>query len=587
MKKCIGFRQVPVLFLVLALVVLGGMDPHSQPPALAADKAVLKIGTAEDLDSLNPFVAYERASVEAFTLIYDSLVTFDIDLEPIPDLAESWELDEDKLTWTFHLRENVKWHDGQPFTSKDVKFTYELVLESGMGLYVDFLNGIESVETPDDSTVIIKTEEPKANMLQVTTPILPEHIWKDIAADELEVFDNSNPIGTGPYKFMEWKKGSHMALEANSDYFRGAPAFEGLIFSIYANRDTMAQSLKLGEIDVVLGLYPSHAKGLKEEANIGICSFEENGFTELAINCWTAPESQGNPVLLDKRVRQAIEWAIDKNMIISMAMEGSGEVGTTLIPPATPFWHYQPSEAELRSYDPDKAGELLEAAGYIDRDQDGVREDADGNKLVLNFLLRSDNTMEVKAGQMIKGYLRDVGIDTTLETVDDGALTDRIYDGGRFDMFIWGWGGDVDPTTMLRILSGDQVGNLNDCYYSNPAYDELIYKQSTVIQPEERQKVVWEAQRLIYEDAPYIILFYDTDIQAYRTDRVGGLQPVCGSGPIFYANTTHNYLNAVPVNSAEEASGGGGTMLWVLAILAVLGVIIFALRRRKPAGVSR
>lgn len=543
------WKQAMVWLLALALIG-GGLG--LVPGQAVAEPRYLTIGTTEDLDSLNPFVAYERASFEAFLLIYDSLVSFDRNLEPQASLAQSWERSADDLTWTFHLRSGVKWHDGQPFTSRDVKFTYNLILETGLGLNAEFLRGIESVEAKDELTVVIKTSEPKANMLLNPTPILPEHLWKDVPSTELEMYANDNPVGTGPFKFGEWKKSERLRLDANQEYFRGPPRMDGVFFLIYANRDTMAQSLLVGEIDVALNLFPSQLKGLQGDPGIWLHGFEENGFTELAFNCWTDPSSKGNPVLLDKRVRQALEWAIDKQEIIALALEGEGNPGTTLIPPTDPFWHYQPTPGELRSYDPAKANALLDAAGCKDINGDKMREDPSGNPLKLRFLLRSENTQEVKAGQMIKSYLQKVGLDTELETVDDGALNDRIFQGADFDMFIWGWGGDVDPSTLLNILTSGQIGTNNDCYYGNPIFDALVVKQATLIDPSSRQDAVWEAQRILYEDLPYCILCYDTSIQAVRKDKVEGIVPVIGDGALFYANTAENYLSAAPAGSTPS-----------------------------------
>ncbi|MCX5973477.1 MAG: S-layer homology domain-containing protein, partial [Coprothermobacterota bacterium] len=276
-------------------------------------------------------------------------------------------------------------------------------------------------------------------------------------------------------------------------------------------------------------------------------------FTELAFNCWTDPQSLGNPVLQDKRVRQAVEWAIDKQQIVDLAMEGQGTPGTTLIPPATPFWHYQPTPEELRTYNPARANALLDAAGCLDINADKMREDPQGEPLVLRFLLRSDNTQEVKAGQMIKAFLRTVGLDTELETVDDGTLNDRIFNNADFDMFIWGWAGDVDPSTMLNVLTGAQIGGTNDCYYSNPAYDAIVSTQATLLDPSTRQDAVWEAQKIIYKDIPYLILSYDTTVQAVRQDLVEGIQPVVRTGPLFYANTAENYLSAAPFGTTPAS----------------------------------
>jgi peptide/nickel transport system substrate-binding protein len=530
---------------LVCVLVLGGIALWPQA-AVRAEPRYLSIGTTEDLDSLNPLVAYERASWETFLLVYDSLVSFDRNLDPQPSLAQSWDLSEDSLTWTFHLRPGVKWHDGQPFTARDVKFTYDLILESGLGFSTAFLDGITSVEIPDDLTVVIQTAEPKANLLQNPTPILPEHQWKTVSPSDLEMFANNNPIGTGPFKFGEWKKSERLRLEVNQDYFRGPPKMDGVFFLIYANRDTMAQSLKVGEIDVAMNLFPNQLKSLEGEPGVWLHKFQDNGFTQLAFNCWTDPLSMGNPVLQDKRVRQAVEWAIDKQQIVDLAMEGQGTPGTTLIPPATPFWHYQPTAAELRTYDPARANALLDAANCLDINADKMREDPQGQPLVLRFLLRSDNTQEVKAGQMIKAFLRTVGLDTALETVDDGTLNDRIFINADFDMFIWGWAGDVDPSTMLNVLTGAQIGGTNDCYYSNPAYDAIVQAQATFLDPSTRQDAVWEAQKIIYEDIPYLILSYDTTVQAVRRDLVEGIQPVVRTGPLFYANTAENYLSAAP-----------------------------------------
>lgn len=540
------------LSLFLCFLLVFGIMTSDVAPIYGDTDNILKIGVTEEPDSLSPFIAYERGAFELFMIVYDSLICFDENLKTVPSLAESWEISSDNLTWTFHLRKDVKWHDGEPFTAKDVKFTYERMKESELGLYVDMVKDIDTIEIPDDYTIVFGTSTPKSNMLQNITPILPEHILKDISMEDLETFENESLIGTGPFKFREWKKNEYLSLDANKDYFKGAPKVDGLIFTMFANRDTMAQSVKLGEIDVALGLYKNNVKTIQEEKGTEIYEFSENGFTELAFNCWEDKASKGNPLILDKTIRQAIEYAIDKQKIIDMVYEGAGDTGTTMIPKSQKYFHYEPTAEELRNYAPDKAKELLDSADYIDRDNDGIRENKAGKKLSFKFLLRSENTLEVKAGQMIKSYLRDVGIDTVIETIDDGALNDRIFSTADYDMFIWGWGGDVDPGTLLRVLITDQIGNLNDSYYSNPDYDELVSLQSTKLDSSERQKTIWDAQKLLYEDLPYIILLYSIDLQVVRTDRITGIKPTV-NGAVFYADTPYNYLNAEMADMTEEA----------------------------------
>ncbi len=527
-------------FVILALVLLASPAFGQKAPK----GAVLKIGTTEDVDSLSPFNAYERAATELFLIVYDPLVAFDQNLKPAPALAQSWSVSSDGLQWTFKLRKGVKWSDGKPFTSEDVKFTYEAVAASELGLYYTFLEGIKEIRTPDDLTVVIRTEEPKANILQNPTPILPKHIW-EAGAEDFETFEDSKMVGTGAFRFHEWKKGEYLSLTANPDYYGGRPKFSGIVYTLFANRDTLVQSLIRGEIDVALNLYPDQLPRLQKEAKVEVYRYSGNGFTQLAANSFDDPASKGHPALKDYRVRQAMELAMDKNEILSVALSGAGTVGTTLIPESTPEWHLALPANKIRSYNPAAAKALLESAGYVDRNGDGIREGKDGKPLDFRFFVRSDNSREVKAGQMIQGYLKEVGIATRLSTIDDGALQDSI-DGADYDLFIWGWGGDVDPTTLLAILTTDQIDGNNEPRWSNPAYDEVVKRQATLLDAKKRKAAVDEAQRLAYEGASYIILAYDGDIQAVRKDRIQGLVRIVGNGPVFYANTGVNYLTAAP-----------------------------------------
>ncbi len=552
--------------------------------AQAADKgSVLRIGTSEDLDSLSPFIALERASTELFLLGYDSLFSFDEKLEPKASLGESWKVSEDGLSWTVKLRKGVKWSDGQPFTSKDVKFTYDAVGPSGIGLYGDFLKGISSVEAPDDFTVIVKTDRPKANFLQNPTPILPEHIWK-AHEKELQTWEDPALIGTGPFRLKEWKKGQYFSLVANRDYFGGAPKMGAVVFSIFANRETLAQAIVNGEVDVALNLYPDQQKQLDKAGTVKSYAFSGNGFTQLALNSSNAPKSKGDPALRDKRVRQAVDYAIDRKSIIDIAFNGAGKAASTLIPPMNALWHYEPKPDELRAFAPDKAAALLDAAGYAKKGTDGIRLRPDGKPLTIRLFARSDNSREVKAAQMIQGYLKEVGVGLKLTTVDDGSLGDSISS-SDYDMFIWGWGGDVDPTTLLAVLTTAQIGGSNETAFSDPAYDKLVDDQRSTLDDKKRHELVFEAQKLAYDASPFVILTYDWDIQAVRTDKVKGLAPVSG-GPILYANTNVNYLRAAPVSGASGMGAGAVVALAVAAVLVALAVILLARRRKRGGKIS-
>lgn len=570
------------VILMLSLVTRGGFAGQGQ------DANSMRIGVTVEIDSLSPMISYSQIGYEVFSLIYDSLVTIDENLEPVPNLAKSWEVNDDGKEWVFKLEEGVKWHDREPFTSQDVKFTYELLLDNPLGMYAGYLGGITEIECPDDYTVVIKTENPKANMLLNSAPILPEHIWKDVAVEELETWANEMPIGTGPFGFVEFNPGQFLKLDSNENYFKGEPPIEELIFVLYANSDTMAQSIKIGEIDAATNFNTSQLSSLKDEKNIEAISAVSLGFTEISFNAWKDPSSKANPLLKDFSIRKAIELTINKQQILDLVYDGQGTVGTTLVPPEG-FYHYEPSGDELRSYNIEKAKELLETAGYTDLNGDGVREDKDGKALEFTFTLRADNSEEVKAGQMISGSAAQAGIKLNIETVDDGVLIDKIYS-GDFDMFIWGWGADLDPTTILNVMTTDQIGSMSDSNYSNKKYDELFLKQQTLMDPDERQAVVWEMQKILYEEAPYIILFYDNNLQAVNTQKWTGWRRIPDTGGFFFNLTNYNYLNVQPVantnvsspdQTSEEKGDTNNTMLYVVGGIVVIGGGLLFIRKQK------
>ena len=537
-------RNCKMIVIMISLIMILSLFQASLLGAENKEPEVMRIGITVEVDSLSPLISYSQIGYEVFMLIYDSLVTFDENLEPVPGLAKKWTVSDDETEWTFVLRDDVKWHDGESFTSSDVKYTYDLLLENELGMYSGYLGGITEVSCPDDYTVVMKTENPKANMLFNSCPILPEHIWKDVSPDEYETWPNENPIGTGAFKFVKFRLGEYLQLAASDDYFNGRPKIDELVYVLYANTDTLAQSLKLGEIDAAINFSTSQLKSLQNEKGINAISAVALGFTELSFNLWEDAQSKANPLLKDASIRHAIEYCINKQKILDVVYSGQGMVGTTLIPPEA-LYHYNPSEDELRSYDIAKANQILDEAGYLDHNGDGIREDSNGNALEFILTLRAENSDEVKTGQMIKGSAEEAGMKMNIETVDDGVLIDKIYS-GDFDMFIWGWGTDLDPTTILNVMTTGQIGNMSDSNYSNEEYDQLFVKQQTIMNTDERESVVWEMQKILYEDAPYIILFYDNSLQAVNDEKWTGWKRIPEDGGYFFNLTNYNYLNVKP-----------------------------------------
>ncbi len=570
-----------IIFVLLLLILTSNF---AKAPLAAEKSNSLRIGVTRETDSLSPFLSWSVSGDELFLLIYDPLVRVDKNFNPTPNLAKSWTISDDNLTWTFVLADNAKWHDGEPVRAEDVKSSYEYIISSGLGMYAGGLEGISSIEAPDEKTVVIKTDEPKANMLMSSAPILPKHVLDTLTEEDLETWSNDNPIGSGPFKFDELKKGEFLKLVRNEDYFKGSPNVDELIYVVYGNSDIMTQALKIGEIDAAVNFSASQLENLQNLPEIDAITAVQPGFTELSFNCSDDADSKGNKLLLDKNIRKAIEWAIDKQNILDVVYYGYGELGTTLIPIGD-FYHYEPTD-ESRTFNIEKAKELLDEAGYKDNDQDGIREDGNGNKLSFVFSLRSETSDEVKAGQMIAATAKEAGIELKIETVDDGVLMDKIYS-LDFDMFIWGWGTGIDPTSILNVMSTGEIGNMSDCNYSNEEYDRLLIEQQAIMDEDERREAVWDMQRILYDDAPYIILFYDNSLEAVRTDKWEGWTRVPGeSGGYFFNLTYENYMNVKPTAQAAlsqrvEKPETSNTALIVTVIVLLVALIAFLVKRKK------
>jgi peptide/nickel transport system substrate-binding protein len=508
--------------------------------------AAFRIGTSVDFDTLNPLMTEMHITMELLMLVYDPLIRINDSQSDSPGLASSYVLDESSNTWTFTIAEGAKWHDGKPVTSADVKFTYDYMMKNELSVsYLSYLTGINEVSCPDEKTVVIKTDAPKPNMLANPTPILPEHIWKDITPEAAATYANNEMIGSGPFKF-DSKGDGFVKISRNPDYAGENKAkVDNIIFVYYENTDSMAQAMKIGEIDASTSLNPAQFKQLQEEKDLGVISGSVLGFTQIGLNVFGDSKSKGNPLLKDKVVRQAIHIATDKQKVVDMAYYGTGEPGETLINPGN-YYHYEVPQAERLDFNTDDAAKLLEENGYKDSDGDGVREDKDGNKLSFGLISIADNVEEIKAAQIIADGCKKAGIEINLETMDDGALTDKIT-AADYDMFIWGWGGDLDPSVILRLLTTDEIGGGNEPGYSNPDYDKLFSEQGTIIDKAERKKLTDEMQRMAYEDCPYIILIYDNFVQGYNTEKWTGIERIpAEDGSYFFNLSAWNYLNVAP-----------------------------------------
>ena len=589
--------------LVGGVVSAFGADSSSPSASAGAGKTVLHVGWTAEPDNLNPFIGYETSSLELFHLNYDYLVGYRAsDLRPVPELATSWQHSPDGKVWTFHLRDGVKWQDGEPFTSADVVFTYNFIIDNDMTNFTSYTEHIDKVEAVDALTVKFTCSKPKANMVQTTIPILPEHIWSKVSPKEAAgSFPNTPPIvGTGPFQIVEWKRGEYVRAVANKNYWRGAPKVDEVVWSLYKNQDTLAADLKSGAIQAAWDIPEAQFKALDADPNLAAIGGVLNGFNHMGANCYDGKASLGNPALKDPAFRRALNWAIDRQKVVDVGYFGHATPATTIIragfykPPLD--YHWQPAAGETYAFDPERAKAELDAAGYKDTNGDGVREGKDGRPVVLRLFARSQSATDQRVGKLITGWLDAVGVKIDFQVLDEGALVDKIYNfkGNTFapdyDLFLWYWYSDPDPNFLLSVLTTGQIGSWSDTQWSDAEYDKLYQQQQTTIDDQARKELIWKMQQIVYDQSPYVTLTYPEWLEAYDVGQwTGWVKSPAGNGPVIYTQyNIDSYLFTHPRPATEPAaSGGGGSTEMIVAVVVaavvIAGVIALLLRRRRRA----
>ncbi len=500
-------------------------------PAATSAPVVLHEGWTENPDTLNPAYAFLTQSYTIFDLVYSTLTTEAPDGKYEGGLAKDWSVAADGLTWTIHLKSGIKWHNGETFKASDMVWAINAIMQNpdGWSTSSNYVNGFKEVTAPDDATVQIVTEYPIANMeyrLSFLYAVYPPDFQKFTSAQDLQNFNNFDAIGTGPFKINTFDKDKGiLILDANKDYFDGAPTLDQIIFQKFDNADAMIQALKVGDIDLVSEVPASAFQTVQGFQNVK--AVDENGryFNELIINSVDPknnPAPKRNPALEDPQVRLALATAINKKDLVDIVLQGLGSPGDTIVPPTLGggFWH-DPNIKDV-PFDIQQANKILEDAGYK-MGSDGVR--AKGNvRLEFRLQFPSSNPVYPRIADMLAGWFKQIGVKANVEAVDSDSLTAAITPTGDYDLVIWGWGPDPDPDFILSVLTTDQFvsGGWSDSGYHNPQYDQLYLDQQKAIDKNERQRIIWQMQELVFNDRPYIVLYYEKLLQAYRSDRFTG-----------------------------------------------------------------
>lgn len=496
----------------------------------------VRIGWAGSPDTLNPGVGVLAEAWTIYELVYDSMYELNLDGSFSLSVAESVDRSADGLVYTYKIHKGIKFHDGEPMTAKDIVFTYDFYKAHEDFPYLNAYTAyIEKTEAPDDYTVVVTLTDaiPNIESQLVYMYILPEHIWKDYtegaAATE---FENTEMIGTGPFQMVEYKQNEFVHLKANKNHFLQPPKVDEVIFQTFESQDVLVQAIKSGQVDMITEMPATAVEALKGDPNVKVVTgapfapgVSDIIFNQVAPeNCPTAEGGicTGHPALLDRNVRLALAHATDKQKLIDVVLLGYGTPGITLIPDGLGMWFN--SSIKDYAYDVAAANKLLDDGGYKDIDGDGVRDMPDGSRpLTLRMNWPSDSIDAPRMAEMLSQMWMEVGVKTELQATDPDALTAQCCPAFDFDVILWGWGSDPDPSLLLGVMTTQEIPTgSSESGYSNPEYDALFDQQATQLDLQKRIDTVWKMQQIAFDDVVYIIPYYEQAIQAYRVDRFTG-----------------------------------------------------------------
>lgn len=452
-------------------------------------------------------------------VLFNTLVRFSFDdgSTVVPDLAKSWDVDADSRVWTFHLRDDVKWHDGHPFTARDVVFTVETIRNPKVASRWNaaFVT-LDTVEALDDFTVRFTFTEPFAPLLSTLAyniSIVPEHVLSamDLSLPSGPTAFVTHPIGTGPYRFVEQVSGSHFVVEANPDYHEGVANIQRVYFQVMPDVNTQVAQLVTGEMDISWTVEPIHLQRLRQASNVSISA--------VRIPRWDwIPLNLENPLFQDKRVRQAMMFALDRQSLVDVVLAGYGEVADGPIPPAI-AWVPRDGVPQY-PYAPERALELLAEAGWT-RGSDGLLRNAAGDTFTFTLLADRGNPTRDQIYLVAQDAWRSIGMDIQIETTEWNTVLAR-YREGTYDARLGWWVIKPDPDLYDYFHSN---GALNQIRYSNAEVDALLERGRTVADEAGRAAIYHELQVLLAEEVPSVFLYYPTEVRATST-RISGLPPI-------------------------------------------------------------
>lgn len=566
-------------------------------PDAEASATTFRIATSGFVDTFNPFISIYLLPTNSIRYMYESLVQNSAeDGSPTEGLAASWETDDEGRQWTYTLHKDMKWSDGEPITSADVKYTYEQMMtvpELGTA-NGNLVSNFDSVEAPDDLTLVINLAEPQASNPGSEIPVVPKHIWENID-DPATYANDKDVVGSGSFVLKSYKANESIVLDANPNFWRGAPKIDKLQYVYYTNSDAQVQALKAGDVDFVSGLTPTQFEALQNVDGVTTHSGTGRRYHSLSINPGFQTRDgvafgTGSEALKDVAVRQALRLGTDTETLLDSVLEGQGVLATSFIPASFPKWTLATDNAAVVGFDPAAAQAKLDGAGWT-VGADGIRE-KDGTKLQLRLLIDAEDTTEQSISEYFVPWMKNIGVGIQVESTDSDTLSAKATV-ADYDMYFSGWSVNPDPDYQLGIntcfnlpTTADGTGGTSQDGYCNPEFDALYNQQRSELDEGKREAIVQEMLAMNYTDTVQLATWYANGLEAYRSDRFEGftLQPAEG-GIIANQAGYWGFLTVAPVEGGETSTGQSSNVgLYIVGgvvVLVVIGGVLFARNRRK------
>jgi peptide/nickel transport system substrate-binding protein len=519
------FRDLAIL---VAFLMVGAAFAQDQELVIARPTDALSLDAQQESTAPGAWV---------YGNVIEPMIALAPDGSLVPRLATSWEyVDDTRLRFT--LREGVTFHDGTPFNAEAVKFTWDRALFADPpGRWSGLAGPVEAVEVVDDYTVDVVASVPYGPLL-LTASMIYTGVVSPSAVQELGEGYSRNPVGTGPFKFVEWVTNERIVLEANDDYWRGRPELDRVVFRVIPEDGARMLSLRTGEVDMVLNPPPSDLAAFEADPGFEIAQADSVQVYYLGFNLEKAPAD-------DVRVRQAVQHALDVPLIVESVLEGGATVATSVISPGV-FGHIDMELSERYPYDPDAAAALLEEAGWVDSDGDGIRE-RDGERLVLEALPANGRYLrDLEVAEVVQEFLRQVGIELQLD-VFEWATTFPLSqeDPLQYHMVTFAWlttTTDADYTLFSNFHSEELPPNSWNKYrYANDQVDAWLEEARASVDPEVRADLYARVQEQLAVDLPSIPI-YNTNELAVHSTAVQG----------FVTHPVQYILDLYPVSLADQ-----------------------------------